>query len=101
VGHGGDGFRCSQFSSRKLAPNAWGSDMLYLAAWIDGPTRLGSGHVSGSAHDEAFHLLSNVKQPKNSQRLVGGEYAISDPRDISNEVASARWVFIQALQRKW
>src|SRR5438093_9591611 len=41
-----------------------------------------------------------MKQRKHSQALVGGEYVISDQRDSNNEVASARWEFIKALQRK-
>lgn len=41
-----------------------------------------------------------MKQPKYSQALVGREYLISDQLGINNEVASARWEFIKALQGK-
>jgi len=42
-----------------------------------------------------------MKDAKNNQTLTGGEYFISDQRSNSNnQVASARWVFIRALQRK-
>lgn len=39
-------------------------------------------------------------QSKSSQALVGGEYVISGQPESNNEVASARWQLIQALQRK-
>jgi hypothetical protein len=41
-----------------------------------------------------------VKQAQHNLALSGGEYLISDQRGNTNQLASARWEFVQTLQRK-
>ncbi len=41
-----------------------------------------------------------MKRRNNRRALTEGEYIISDRYDNNNQVASARWQFIQAVQRK-
>jgi hypothetical protein len=41
-----------------------------------------------------------MKPQNKHQALTEGEYIISDQRENNNQVASARWKFVQAIQRK-
>ncbi len=56
---------------------------------------------SGVAQHQREPSANTATKPRNNrQALIGGEYIISDRHDNNNQIASARWQFIQAIHRK-
>src|SRR5882724_772497 len=54
--------------------------------------------VAQHQHEPSANTATNPRN--NRQALIGGEYIISDRHDNNNQIASARWQFIQAIHRK-
>src|SRR5712692_5575336 len=56
---------------------------------------------SGVAQHQREPSAHTATKPRNNRlALIGGEYSISARHDNNNQIASARWQFIQAIHRK-